>query len=183
MEDDGMTRLRYIQWDRTGDAQIIKVFATQFASTYLGSVAGAVTSKTGGDRAHYGRASFNAVTNAVSGQSIEIRGKDANSTSLSCIKTMFAGTLGGSIDGYRPALGTPDVVTDPHTDGTNLDGIKGVVDNVNTTSGGTLVNAPATLPAAFDYSCNDINSAAGTGKAFANGGINFTADPSTIFPH
>ena len=65
MELDGMTRLRYIQWDRSTDNQVVKVFATQFATSYLTSTTGSANSKTGGDMAHYGRMTYNNSTKEV----------------------------------------------------------------------------------------------------------------------
>ena len=184
MARDGMTRLRYLQWDRSSDDQSIRILATQFASSYLGSLNGATGSQSGGDDAHFARATYNTASKAVYGQSLEIRNQ---SGAFKCIKTQFSGTLGGTLAAYRPAVGTPDLVTDSNKYGTHVDGVTGINDDPSIPDGGggghngTVVNAPATLPQAFDYSCNDLNSA-GT-SAFAGGNVSFTMLPSAVFPH
>jgi len=179
MHSDGMKRLRYIQWDRSGTQQIVKVLATQFENSFLGSLSGSPGSESGGDNVHFGRLTYDTSTKAISGQSVEIRAW--SHSSLGCKKSEFNGTLGGSINIYREAHGTPVAVTDANTDGTGMDGIVGVSDSANTGSG---TGTPATdfSTVSFDYSCNDLDGM-GTSGAFASNSVNYAADPTVIFPH
>ncbi len=179
-------RLKYAQWDRTTEAQTVKIFSTVFNSSYLTSpnYANPVDpSKPGGDRAHFGRASYNSSTKAVLMQALEVRQDRANNNVFSCYKTQIAGTISGTISGYRPALGTPDSPADASKDGTHMDGVTGIVDSISTADGtGTLVSSPAALPQAFDYSCADINNA-GSAGAFAGNHVNFSLAPASVFPN
>jgi hypothetical protein len=184
MQRDGMKRLRYIQWDRSSSSQSVKILATKFVSSFLGSVSGSSQSKSAGDNIHFGRDTYNTSTNAISGQSVEIRKDRGGANSFNCLKTMFDGTLGGTISAYRPANGTPFSVTDSSKDGTGMDGRTGITDSETTpANSGTVVSSPATLPASFDYSCNDLNNAAHPSHPFDGGAVNFSATPSSIFPN
>lgn len=183
MQIDGMKRLRYIQWDRAADAQFVKILGTQFASSYLSNPSGSAESKTGGDGAHYGRATYNASSKAISGQSVHIRAQSPGSSNFVCIKTLFSGTLGGTLSGYRPANGTPDPVTDTNVDGTHMDGRANMIDSPTSVNTGTYVSQPAALPEPLDMSCAALNGMGGAGKAFEGNNVNFSAQPSAIFPH
>ncbi|MBC7459063.1 MAG: hypothetical protein H7235_12335 [Bdellovibrionaceae bacterium] len=184
----GEKRLKYAQWDRSGTVQKIKIYSTAFNSNYLTDPSytnPADPSKPGGDRVHYGRASYDSVTKTVAVQAIEIRQNRINTAAFACYKMQVAGVIGGSISGYRPALGTPDSVASTTVDGTNVDGVTGINDSVSTADGaGTVVNAPATpLPQAFDYSCGDLNLASGSSGVFAGNHVNFNLAPLSVFPH
>jgi hypothetical protein len=187
MLPDGMTRLRYAQWDRTTDNQVFKLYSTQFATSYLTSPTGSTSSTTGGDEAHYGRLTYNTSTQAATMQTIQIRAGISNDPSIfQCVRTAFTGIIGGTISyAYRPALGTPEAVTDIYTDGTDMDGVTNIIDSTTTPAGaGTHVSGSALTTGYFDYSCDDINAAASTiGDPFYGNTIDFSKDPSTIFPH
>ncbi len=182
----GEKHLKYAQWDRTSAAQTVKIFSTAFNTSYLTSpnyVNPVDPSKAGGDRAHFGRANYNTSTKAVSVQAMEVRQDRTNNNIFSCYKMQIAGIIGGSISGYRPAVGTPDSPADTNKDGTHIDGVTGIVDSVSTADGtGTLVASPAALPQPFDYSCADINSA-GSNGAFAGNHVNFSLTPANVFPN
>ena len=94
-----------------------------------------------------------------------------------------AGTIAGTLAAYRPALGTPDSPADTNKDGTHMDGVTGIADNVSTADGaGSIVSAPAGLPQAFDYSCADLNSAGSSG-VFSGNHVNFNLTPTNVFPN
>lgn len=186
MHPDGIKHLKYAQWDRTTVDQNIKIYATAFQTNYLTEPNypdPMNPTRPGGDRAHFGRASYNTTTKAVTAQTVEVRQDRNTPTNFICVKTQMSGNIDGNMSAYRPNLGTPDVVTDTHTDGTNMDGASGIVDSASTAANsGTYDAAPATLPAAFDYSCANINTA-GTSGAFQGNQVNFSASPTDIFPN
>ena len=182
----GEKHLKYAQWDRSASVQTIKIFSTVFNVSYLTNpnYPNPVNpSKPGGDRAHFGRAVYNSVSKVVSAQAIEIRQDRINNNIFSCLKTEIAGAIGGTISGYRPAVGAPDSPADTNKDGTHMDGVTGLVDSVSTADNtGTIVNAPALLPQALDYSCADINNAGSSG-AFSGNHVNFSLTPTNVFPN
>lgn len=186
MHSDGEKHLKYAQWDRTSESQLLKIYSAVFQSSFLGDASHQNpndSSKPGGDRAHYARASFNSSTKEVRAQSIEIRQDKDNHSVFKCVKTQFEGIIGGKMAAYRPALGTPASVTDTNVNGQGLDGATNIEDNPATAKGsGTRVSNP-TLTENFDYSCNDINNGSASGKPFANGEVNFNLSPAEIFPH
>lgn len=192
MESDGNTRLRYAQWDLTTTTQVVKILATQFASTYLGSAAASSTSKTGGDHAIFARLSYDTASKAITAQDIEIRASKSDATTLKCVRTYFTGTLDGTIAGYRPAKGTPEDVTETSTGGASngsglgLDGETGLVDSKTTAKdSGTKSPGSALARGTFDYSCADLDGAAtasNTFSPFAGGTVSYTKAPTDIFP-
>ncbi|MEI6398675.1 MAG: hypothetical protein WCO71_07890, partial [Pseudomonadota bacterium] len=112
--DKDVKRLRFAQWDKTTTDQTVKIFASQFATTFLTTTTAPADAKgPAGDNAHFARISYNTSTAAVTAQSVEIRpGRaTAEAGTFKCVRTYFTGTLGGSIDGYRPAKGLEEVVT------------------------------------------------------------------------
>jgi hypothetical protein len=184
-----MKRMKYLQWDRVADSQVLKIFSTQYATSYLSNPAGSTHSESGGDRALYARLTYNASTGAIQAQSVEIRAPRQGGA-LGCIKTEFGGTLTGTLDGYRPALGTAALLTNNDKMGADgsMDGITGVPDSISTLSNaGTQISAAnlssSHLPIALDYSCNDLKTANGAGQAFKGGNVNYSAIPSSIFPN
>lgn len=182
MASDSMKRLRYAQWDRTGTTQTVKVYATQFGTSFLGAVAGAADSKSGGDNAHYGRVSFDTTTSTITAQSIEIRAGRDDATAFKCVRTNFDGIIGGTINGYRPAQGTEEATTGTNKNGTGMDGETGIVDAKTTADHSGTASPGSAMTSTFDWSCNDVSSAGTTGHPFATNAVSFTADPSTIFP-
>ncbi len=182
----GEKHLKYAQWNRTTSAQTIKIYSTAFNTSYLTNpnyVNPVDASKPGGDRAHFGRATYDSVTKAVSVQAMEVRQDRNNNNIFSCYKMQIAGTVSGTISGYRPAVGTPDSPADTNKDGTHIDGVSGIVDNVSTADGtGTIISSPAALPQPFDYSCSDINTAGSSG-AFVGNHVNFNLTPANVFPN
>jgi hypothetical protein len=185
IETDGNTRLKYLLWDRSSSSQAVKILATQFANSYLNDPAASDTSKSGGDRAIYARATYDPSTKAVTGQGVEIRQALLAPNAFVCLRAMFAGTIGGTMSGYRPLSGIAEAVTNTSTDGSNMEGGVDIEDSKTATfeTSGSVDLAPATLPAPFDYSCSQINSAGQAGGAFQNNTVNFSADPNTIFPN
>ena len=183
MKSDGNTRLRYAQWDRTGDTQTVKFFGTQFATSFLSTPAAATTSSTGGDHAHYGRLTYDTANKTIDMQSVEIRGDKTSSSSFVCVRTYFEGTLGGTVSGYRPNGGVEEVVSGTNTDGTGMDGKTGVTDALTTAdSDGTTVAGTTLTTGTFDKSCADVNSAASAaGKPFYGSAVDFTLSPSDVF--
>ena len=183
---DGFKRLKYAQWDRTGVIQTVKIFTAGFKTSYLSQsnyVNTVDSSKLGGDRAHFGRAVYDSSTHSIAAQSIEIHQSFTNANVFACYKMQIAGTVGGTLSAYRPAAGTPEAPTSNTIDGTNMDGVTGVVDAASTADGaGTIDTAPASLPAAFDYSCSDLNNAA-SGGVFNGNAVNYTLAPSSVFPN
>ena len=189
MQADSTKRLRYATWDKTTADQTVKVYAAQFATSFLGSVSGAADSKTGGDNAHFARVNFNSTTKVVKAQSIELRQGRSATTAFKCVRTYFTGTIGGSIDGYRPAQGTEEAVTETATGGASAIGGLGMDGEIKITDAkttadhsGTASPGTALATGTFDWSCNDLNGAGGTGKAFASNAVTFTTDPTTLFP-
>ena len=207
MQTDTMKRLRYAMWDKTTADQTVKIFATQFATTFLGTTTAPTNAKgPAGDNAHFARVSFNTGTSKVTAQSVEIRpGRaTAESSTFKCVRTYFTGTIGGSIDGYRPAKGVEEVVTEtskggsPTTDGTQaagcndgtagtancgLDGETVITDATTTADHSGTASAGSNLASGtFDWSCSNLNGAGGTGKPFASNTVDFTTAPSTVFP-
>ena len=194
MQKDGNTRLRYLQWDRTSTTQIVKVMGTQFATGFLSSAAAGAESKTGGDQALFARLSYDTSSKAVTAQAVEIR--QNTGANFACVRTYFNGTLGGTIDAFRPAKGTPEAVTETSTGGCpasgcvttpgavgGLDGETNVVDATTTADhSGTPSPGSDVASGTFDYSCNDVNSAGAASKPFANNTVDYTVSPSTIFP-
>jgi hypothetical protein len=180
--EDGHKRLKYLQWDRSSSQQSIRVFSTKFKNTYLTETDS--TSYYLGDRAHYARATYNTNTKILSGHSVEIR-QGLVTNQLGCYRTMIDGTIGTAISAYRSNNGAPESLTSSVTDGSGMDGIANMEDSTTASalSSGTRDLEPASLPAAFDVSCNDVSTAANTGRAFDSNTINFDADPSTIFPN
>jgi hypothetical protein len=192
MEKDGNTRLRYVQWDRTSNAQSLKFFGTQFASSFLSNASASSTSTTGGDQAIYARLSYDSSTQKVTTQAVEIR-QDPNSSNFACVRTYFDGTLGGTISAYRPAKGTPEPVTETSTGGCSdssanctsggLDGEVNVTDATTTADhSGSPSSGSNVASATFDYSCHDIDTANATNKPFNGDTVDYTTDPSTVFP-
>ena len=95
----------------------------------------------------------------------------------------ISGTIGGTLSGYRPAMGAADSPVDTNKNGTHMDGVTGITDSVSTPDGsGTLVAAPAALPQPLDYSCADINDAGASG-VFQGNQVNFALAPSSVFPN
>jgi len=202
MQLDSTKRLRYAMWDRTSENQTVKVFATQFATGFLGSVGGASDSKSGGDNAHFGRVSYNTSSKAISAQSIEIRAGRSETSAFKCVRTYFTGTLGGSVSGFRPAKGLEEVVTETSTGGVSagtaqpgcasetqgsqncgLDGESNIVDSKTTADhSGTPTLGSDLASGSFDWSCNDVNGASATGKPFTGNAVSFTTSPSAVFP-
>lgn len=184
---DGSKRLKYAQWDRSGNPQVVKLLTTVFKTSYLTqpNYANPVDSnKLGGDRVHFGRAVYDKTTNLISSQSVEIHQDFANPNAFACYKMQIAGIVSGSLSAYRPALGSPEAVNSITKDGTNMDGVSGVTDNKTTADGaGTIDAAPANLPVNFDYSCNDLNSAGNSGGVFQNNSVNFSLNPASVFPN
>ncbi|NBQ52375.1 MAG: hypothetical protein EBU49_02175 [Proteobacteria bacterium] len=183
MARDSMKRLRYAQWDRTGTTQTVKVYATQFATTFLGAVSGASDSRSGGDNAHYGRVSYDTVTKAITAQSIEIRAGRNDAAAFKCVRTNFSGTIDGTVSGYRPAQGVEEATSGTNKDGNGMDGETGIVDATTTADHSGTPSPGSAMTATFDWSCSDINSSGTTGHPFASDAVSFTADPSTIFPN
>ncbi|MGZ3727342.1 MAG: hypothetical protein ACXWQQ_16190 [Pseudobdellovibrio sp.] len=183
---DGYKRLKYAQWDRTTAQQILKIFTADFKTSYLSqsNYPNPVdSSKLGGDRAHYGRAIYDTSSNSISAQSVEIHQDLSNPNSFACYKMMIFGTVGASISAFRPALGNPENVSSITKDGTNMDGVTGVTDSKTTADGaGTVEPAPATLPASFDFSCDDLYTAGNSGGIFQNNTVDYSLAPSTVFP-
>lgn len=202
MQTDTTKRLRYAQWDKTTENQSMKVLATSFATSFLGSVTGAADSKTGGDNAHFARLNYNTTSKAVTAQAVEIRGGRKATTAFKCVRTYFTGTLGGTIDGWRPAKGTEETVDETSkgsdsagtgsgcteensSTATNcgLDSELALVDSKTTADKSGTIDVTKKLDATtFDYSCNDVNTGSATGKPFAGNTVSFTMSPSTIFP-
>ena len=186
LNTSGQKQLRYAQWDRMAAVQSIKIFTTVFSTAYLTNpnyTNPVDPLKSGGDRAHFGRATYNPSSKAVTAQSVEIRQDRNNNNLFACYKMQIAGIIGGAISGYRPALGTPDSTADTNKDGTHIDGVTGITDKITTADGaGSVVTAPASLPQPFDYSCADIYNA-GTSGVFLGNVVNFATLPSTVFPN
>ncbi len=190
MQTDTTKRLRYAMWDKSTSTQVVKVYAAQFATSVLGSVTGATDSKTGGDNAHFARVSYDTATKAITSQAIEIRAGKTATTSFKCVRTYFTGTLGGSISGYRPALGVEEGVLETSTGGataitggTGMDGETGITDATTTADHtGTASAGTALATGTFDWSCNDINGSGTTGKPFASNTVAFDTAPTTVFP-
>jgi hypothetical protein len=186
LQNDGLQHLKYLQWDRTSTEQSINLYSTTFKSSYLSEpnyINPVDSTKVGGDRVHYARASYNSDSKLSSGQSIEIR-QDRNDSSLfSCIKTQFSGQVGAGISIFWPMTGAPASVTDTYVDGTQMDGVLNITDDVSTPQGsGSVDGAPVTLPAAFDYSCNSVRTS-GVSGAFQSNHVDYAAAPTSIFPN
>jgi hypothetical protein len=188
MQKDGNKRLRYAQWDRTGTIQSMKMMGAQFSTGFLTTAAGSTESKTGGDQAIFGRMTYDTSSKAVTSQQVEIRDDKKSPGTFKCVRTYFTGVLGGSIDGYRPAQGTPEAVSETSTGGVSaggglgMDGEKGLADLPTTADHGTASPGSTLASGTFDYSCADMNGAGATGKPFAGNTVSFTADSTTIFP-
>ena len=193
MESDGNVRLRYALWDRSGVTTTLKILAAQYASTgsYLASVAPlAVNTQTGGDNAAYAELSYNTSTKAFTMQGVEIRaGSVAGTTTLPrCVKTYTTGTIGGTISGFRPAQGTPELVTSTTLNGANMDGETGIVDSKTTAdhSGSPVAGLTGLPNTTFSHSCADIYGAGTAASPFnpfstTTTGVSYTTVPSAIF--
>ena len=205
-QNDGNTRLRYAQWDRTGTSQWLKFFGAQFGTAgYLQTAAAGTSSKSGGDHTTFARLTYNSTTAATTAQQIEIRqgnvGVDRKTdttadttSSFACVKTYMSGTIGGTITGFRPAKGKLLATTDTSKDGTGLDGDANVTDATTTAdhSGSPTLGTDSTNGIAsgtFDYSCNGVYTAnASSGNVFYSSGgttatVSFTMAPSSVFPN
>ena len=190
MQQDNNTRLKYLYWDLSGSTkQVIKLWATQFGTSYLGSPAGPTGSKTGGDRGMFARLNFDSSTNAVTAQNVSIRQAKDNATAFKCVRTYFTGTLGGTISGYRPAQGTEENDNETAKGGASLlgglgmDGMTGITDAKTTAStDGTNVAGSTLDNSTFDFSCNDLKIASQPGKAFDNNTVSYATLPDTLFP-
>ncbi len=187
VQQDGMTRIKYLLWDRSGEAQVLKIFGAQFdsANGYLQTPAGAPGSVNGGDNALFARETYNTSTGAIAAQSVEIHAPPGGG-SLSCVKTEFGGTLTGLIDAYRPAMGTPAALTNADVTGadSSMDGVTGITDSASTAANaGTPVTVPITLPIPLDYSCLQLKNADQAGGVFAGDTVNYSMLPSTVFPN
>jgi hypothetical protein len=198
--DDGNTRLRYALWDRTGDSQVLKFLGAQYttAAGYLQTPVAATKSKSGGDHASYAKLTYNASTKAATGQQVEIRqgvpDKDqkditeGTTTTFACVKTYFAGTIGGTISGYRPAKGMLLATTDANKDGTGMDGDADVTDATTTADHSGTPSAGSIIAAnTFAYTCNGVYTANASGSVFYKSGsttadVAYTTEPSTVFP-
>lgn len=179
--NDAKKRLKYLQWDRSSSQQSIKLFSTLFKTSFLTETD---TSYHLGDRAHYARANYNTETKVLSGHSVEIR-QGFVTNQLGCYRTMIDGTIGTVISAYRSNNGAPESLVSTVTDGSGMDGIANIEDSAtaNSLETGTRDLEPASLPAVFDMSCNDVYTASAAGKAFDGNTINYDADPASIFPN
>lgn len=195
--EDAFTHLFYAQWDRTSAQQFVKVWSTQFQTSYLttATAPGGSTSIFG-DMAQYANINFNTGTNAATLQWVQIQqllGQKSSST-FGCYRLMATGTIGGTLDLYFSHLGmaNPPSLYDPVNQtlaaGANdLDSTTNITDSTSTAAvpGSPVVlnNAGnASAPSAFDHSCNDLSTAAQTGNPFASGTVSYATDPSTVFP-
>ncbi|MBI3535727.1 MAG: hypothetical protein HY072_09625 [Deltaproteobacteria bacterium] len=184
----GKTHRSYIQWSRTDATnQFIKVFVTAFTTSYLASFESpSAANPMGGDRAMYGKATYNSTTKTATAQIVAIEAQRARAAG--CFKMFAEGTM--SDDGTVTIAKTKNafsatghLVTSTSKDNTDMDAFQGI--RSPTTANGTGNLAPGQfggLTVAFDKSCNDIYTAGNTGGAFDGGNVSFTKAPADIFP-
>ncbi len=175
--------LLYIRWDRTTADQSIEILATQIASgTYVSNPAR-------GDRAMFGRATYDTATKEVTVQMTEIgsrRGAQSTSTTPSCWYMYGSGTKDGNIvmnKSHDSCSATGHDLTTTAQDGAvsaassscasngKMDSAT-LVDSV-TTPNGTGNFTSASNDVQLYYSCADLAGATASGKPFENLTVNF----------
>jgi hypothetical protein len=161
----------YLQWDRTAETQFVKVFATRYSSSYLGST---------NDGAIYGKATYNKTTKELTSQVVmAMKGASA----VGCFKSLGSGTKDSTIKLALPsAFGQNGIASgDAAYSATNDAGMSviSLVDSKTTQVGDQTLS---TMTVSFDKSCDAIENADDPGALLAGGDVSASAEPSTIFP-
>ncbi|MEO5970179.1 MAG: hypothetical protein ABIQ95_09650 [Bdellovibrionia bacterium] len=178
----------YIQWDRTvSTAQFVKVFVANYATAYLTSFSSmSSTTPMGGDRAMYGHATYDAITKAVTAQTVSIEAQRGGATTTAgCFKMYATGIKDGAISIAKTRNSfslTGHALADTSKDGTDMDAAV-LTDSASTVNGtGNFADVTsAGMTVTFTKSCNDVYTASATTKAFASNDVSFTAVPTDIF--
>ena len=161
-------RLLYVNWDRTTSVQTVNVMGARMASTYLSAP---LT-----DDALYGNISYNTSTKDTTLQMVRLgrqRGGSPSTTIYACFKSYAVGISGGAMrvgktddahssSGHLPTLATQDGIDE-------MDDWEG--NDTKTEPNGTG-NGTAVRGFTMNYSCDDLNSAGGSGKPFDSDAVN-----------
>ncbi len=179
----------YIEWSRTDATnQYVKVFVGSFTTTYLATVGtGSKDNPKGGDRAMFGKATYNSTTKATTAQVVLIEGQRGagTATTPACYRMFASGTKDDTVtvaktDNAHSSTG--HAVTSTFKDKTDMDAFSEKDSKTLANGTGNLgAGLFGTLVIAFDKSCNDVNGAASAGKPFASSDVNFTAVVADIF--
>ena len=173
----------YVQWDRTGDDQFVKVFGTMFTTSYLGSFAD-------GDRAMYGKATYNKTSKAVATQIVAIEPNRGGAvTAFGCFRMFSTGVKDGAVKIGKTSSGTAGhAVGATFTDETGMD-MASLTDSIATANGtGNITDSGDTelaangLTVAFDKTCASVNTAGSSGAfSTADSVVSFTLSPTDVF--
>lgn len=173
----------YIQWDRTGGDQFVKVFGARYGSSYLGSSA----ANGEGDEAIFGRASYNKSTGAVSTQTVLVSARRGSEdpAQFGCFRMFASGTKGGNMVIAKTDNATGNTghsTTSTFTDATEMDAAEltdapGTANGTGNISGNSGGNFGGKLTVSFDKNCYAVKS----GTAFPGGDVSFSYGPSDVF--
>ncbi len=178
------TELMYISWDRTTDDQTIHVLATKIGeNTYLNN-------PQEGDRAMFGRATYNVTSKATAVQMTEIgprRAAQSTSTTPACWYMYGEGVKGSDIvmSKTHDSCGQTGHDVTTTTKNGNVGGASGSCATNGKMDSASIVDDPATAngtgnssnvvgTVSLYYSCADLDGADGAGKPFENNTVNFS---------